>query len=473
MATQIRWLVVLLMALGVARNGFADEMDGSELPVPPPGSAAETSRDATLAQEDRIADLERTVKVLAAELERTRSELAIPEEPELEGRHGLGPAASKVYQVSRGLSIGGYGEALYSKLVADSGDGKDQADALRTVLYTGYKFSERILFNSEIEFEHATTEATESSDGGSVSVEFAALDFLWKDWANFRAGLVLLPMGWLNEIHEPPSYFGTHRPEVERQIIPSTWREVGTGIFGHLGEQVEFSAYVVNGMNAEGFRPGGLRDGRQNGSHALAENLGFVGRIDWLPSPEWILGGSVYHGNSGQHQDFDVAPGGGLPSFNVDLPDTATTIWELHSQYENRGWHLRGLFTMAHVDEAGDLSRALAPVSEGGIGELESGEGIGGQMLGVYGEVAYDLMPLFFEATEKSLQPFVRVEYYDTQRDMPSGFLKDESKEITIYTAGFSYKPLPNVVVKADYRNRSAAEGKLSDEFNMGVGFAF
>lgn len=94
-------------------------------------------------------------------------------------------------------------------------------------------------------------------------------------------------------------------------------------------------------------------------------------------------------------------------------------------------------------------------------------------MLGVYGEVAYDLMPLLFEATEKSLQPFVRVEYYDTQRHMPSGFLKDEAREIAIYTAGFSYKPRPNVVVKVDYRNRSAAEGKLSDEFNMGVGFAF
>jgi hypothetical protein len=461
------------MALGIALNAFADETDGAELAVPPPESSVRTARDAALAQEDRIAELERTVKVLAGELERTRSELAIPEEPELASRYGLGPAASKIYQVSRGLSIGGYGEAFYSKLVADSGDGKDRADALRVVLYTGYKFSESIVFNSEIEFEHGTTESSESSGDGSVSVEFAALDFMWKDWANFRAGLVLLPMGWINEIHEPPSYFGTHRPEVERQIIPSTWREVGAGIFGQLGEQIEYSAYVVNGMNAKGFRPGGLRDGRQDGNRALAENLGFVGRIDWTPSPEWVLGGSVYHGNSGQHQDFDISPGGGLPSFNVDLPDAATTIWELHSQYENRGWHLRGLFTMAHVDEAGDLSRALAPVSEAGIGELGSGEGIGGQMLGVYGEVAYDLLPLFFEATEKSLQPFLRIEYYDTQRNMPSGFLKDESKEITIYTAGFSYKPLPNVVVKADYRNRSAAEGNLSDEFNMGVGFAF
>ena len=117
---------------------------------------------------------------------------------------------------------------------------------------------------------------------------------------------------------------------------------------------------------------------------------------------------------------------------------------------------------------------SLAPLDdEGGIGELKSGEGIGGEMLGVYGEVAYDILSFFFEGTEKSLEPFVRVEYYDTQRDMPSGFSKDSTRKITIYTAGLSFKPIPNVVIKADYRNRSAAQGAIADEINMGIGYAF
>lgn len=162
-----------------------------------------------------------------------------------------------------------------------------------------------------------------------------------------------------------------------------------------------------------------------------------------------------------------------MPSFHVNLPDTPTTIWEAHAQYVNRGFFLRGLFTMAHIDDAGALSRALAPISQGGIGELGAGEGVGGQMLGAYGEVAYDVLPLFCEPGEKSLQPFFRAEYYDTQRDMPSGFSADKTKEITILTAGVSFKPIPNVVIKADYRNRRAASGQLPDEFNMGVGFAF
>lgn len=473
MARQVRYWLVLLVMFGTVPV-MADDA-GVGLPIPPPARSANTGlTDAQLAQEDRIAELERTVGILVDELERERSARAFPEEAPLSSEWGLGPAASKVYKVGQGLSIGGYGEAYYSKLIGDSAESKDRADALRTVLYVGYKFTDSILFNGEFEFEHATTGSTESSGGGSVSAEFAALDFLWKDWANFRAGLVLVPMGFINEIHEPPTFFGTHRPEVERQIIPSTWREVGTGIFGTLfDEDVEFSMYVLNGLNAKGFRSGGLRDGRQKGNRALAENLAFVGRVDWTPIPELSVGGSVYHGNSGQHQEFDVNPGGGGASFHVNIPTAPTTIWEAHAQYVNRGFWLRGLVTMAHIQENGALSRALAPVSQGGIGELKSGEGIGGEMLGVYGEIAYDVLPLLFPNTEKSLQPFLRVEYYDTQRDMPTGFMKDYGKEVTIFTAGFSFKPISNVVIKADYRNRAAAHGELSDELNMGVGFAF
>jgi hypothetical protein len=145
----------------------------------------------------------------------------------------------------------------------------------------------------------------------------------------------------------------------------------------------------------------------------------------------------------------------------------------VHGQYANKGFFLRGLFTMAHLNDAGSLSRALGPVDEGGIGNLKSGEGIGGQMLGVYGEIAYDILPLFIGESESSFEPFFRAEYYDTQRNMPSGFAKDLSKRRTILTAGVQYKPITNVVLKMDYRNRRASEGELSDELNMGVGFAF
>ncbi len=428
--------------------------------------------DESLAQEDRIAALERTVQVLADELERTRADITVPENAELVSYYGLGPAASKVYQKDRGLSMGGYGEAYYRKYT-DANGASDTADFLRAVLYTGYKFNDWIVFNSEIEFEHATTEGE-----GSVSVEFAALDFMWKEWANFRAGLVLLPVGFLNEIHEPPFYFGVNRPDVERRIIPTTWRENGAGIFGSIGEGIEFKAFVVNGLDAEGFEPSGIRDGRQNGSEALAEHLAFVGRLDWFPTFESVLGASFYYGKSGQNQRFAVdATDAGTATYDVDLPDAPTTLFDLHAQYKEHGLTLRALFTMAFVGENGQLTRALGPVGSlaapGGIGALSAGEAIGGEMLGAYGTIAYDVLPLLFPDTQMSLEPFFRFEYLDTQRDLPSGFEIDRSQILEIYTAGFSFEPIPRVVIKMDYRNRRPETNGASDEFNMGVGYVF
>jgi opacity protein-like surface antigen len=463
MARKVRWLVGALVMGCAAATAYGDEMGGVNVPPPVRGEG--------LAQEDRIAELERAVAVLASELERTRADISVPEEPELISQYGLGPAASKVYGIERGLSIGGYGEIFYSKLVGDKGTGKDRADALRSVIYLGYKFNENIVFNSEYEFEHASSEGTISSGNGSVSLEFATLDYLWKDWLNARAGLVLVPMGWINEIHESPFYLGTHRPEVEQKIIPSTWRELGGGIFGTLGEQLQYTAYVINGLNGLGFNTEGLRGGRQKGNRALAESTAFVTRLDWTPMPELIVGTSIYYGNSGQNQEIGASFGGN--DFTVDIPDTPTTVWEAHAQYSNKGFYLRGLFTLAHLGDAGDLSRALAPTSEGGVGELGSGQGIAELMLGVYGEVAYDILPLIIGETEMSLEPFFRAEWYDTQYRMPSGYDADQNKRRTILTAGLQFKPISNVVLKLDYRNRMAASGSLSDELNMGLGFAF
>ena len=423
------------------------------------GAAADATTDRQLAQEDRIAELERTVQVLADELERTRTAMAVPEEPELVSAYGLGPAASKIYGVTRGLSMGGYGESVYQNFFRDAAGKSDRWDQLRTVLYVGYKFSDRIVFNSEFEFEHATTSSTESAGGGSASVEFAALDFFARDWANARAGLLLVPMGFINEIHEPTTFYGVVRPDVETQIIPSTWRENGAGLFGQLfGDRVEYRMYAVNGLNAAGFSASNLRDGRQKGNRALAEDIAFTARADWYPLDPLMIGASVFVGKAGQDQ---VISG-------TAIPDTLTTLWELHGQYESHGLHLRGLFTMADIDDAGALTTALRTV--GNIGATET---IAREMLGGYAEIAYDVMPLLRAMSEMSLTPYYRFEYYDTQYEVPSGFTGDPTKEISNHTIGLQFKPTPNVVVKTDVRLRDAKSGQVADEFNLGLGFAF
>ena len=437
-----------------------------------PGSALAQgeSADAIRARDDRIEDLERKLEVLADELSRVRTQVAVPDEPELKSVYGLGPAASKIYGVERGLSIGGYGEAFYTNFIgnADSGSDSvggtsisdrqlDRSDFLRMVLYFGYKFSDRIVFNSEIEFEHASAGgSTLSAGSGSVSVEFAALDFLWNQYVNARAGMLLLPMGFVNEVHEPPFFFGVQRPVTEQRIIPSTWRENGVGIFGNLAETVEYRAYLVTGFNARGFSDAGIRGGRQQGNRALAEDLAAVVRVDWTPDvvPGLLLGGSFYHGDSGQDQEV-----GG-----VDIPDAGLTVFELHGQYRRGPLEARALFAMSFLSDARDLSLALARPLNRPVAD---------EMLGGYAEVAYDIWPLLFGDAGKSLSPFLRVEYVDTQYEVPSGFSANRVQSFWLFTPGIQFKPHPNVVLKLEYRNFSPRDGEIPDELSIGMGFAF
>lgn len=393
-------------------------------------------------------ETEEKIGILAQEVEKLKTRMVIPEEPKYKSMYGLGPAASKIYQVSKGLSLGGYGEGSYQTLVDDEGDAKDRADFLRLVLYAGYRFTDNILFNSEIEFEHAST----GQPDGEVSVEFANLDFLLHPMANIRAGLMLLPVGFINEIHEPPFFHGNNRPEVERRIIPTTWRENGIGLFGELAPGLQYRIYGVNGLDATGFgSESAIRGGRQSGSRALAEDLAFVGRLDYSPTflPGFLVGGSAYLGNSGQDQ-----------TFAGRKPDVFTQLYEGHVQWRYRGLELRALGAWGHIDDAELVSR-------------ENGEVVGEEFYGWYAEAAYDVMPLLWPDTTQYLAPFFRFEQLDTVAEAPSGFADDPTRDREIFQVGLSYKPIFNVVLKADYRNFEAEAGRRADEFNLGLGFIF
>jgi uncharacterized small protein (DUF1192 family) len=422
--------------------------------------------------EARVDELEEKVDVLTEELGRLESIFVVPEEIALESFSGLGPAASKVYKRDRGLSIGGYGEIRLRRFENKEDDDRgDVFDGLRQVLYVGYKFNENWVFNSELEFEHAGT-----SGGGSVSTEFATIDFLWRDELNARAGVVLVPMGFVNEIHEPTFFFGAERPEVERQILPSTWRETGGGIFGTVADRVHYRAYVINGFDGSGFDSGGLRGGRQNASRAVSND--FVGRVDVDAAPGLLVGGSVYVGQSGQEQSFTSAIDSEIAGASVtrDLPDALTTIYELHAQYKGYGLSLRGLWTEAFIDEAGNLSRTLDRGFEnvGGVRTLtDPGQSIAQRMRGWYVEAAYDVMPLLKPGTRMSLEPYVRWEDFDTQHEVASGFRRNQARDIELLVAGIQFKPIPQIVFKLDFRHFDPDGGDRADEIQGLVGYVF
>ncbi|MCX7097014.1 MAG: hypothetical protein NTV43_03800 [Methylococcales bacterium] len=403
-----------------------------------------------VANSTNVKNLERKTDILSQEVEKLRTNLAIPEEAKYKSAYGLGPAASKVYAVGKGLSIGGYGEGSYQDIVGDKGDSNDSADLERMVLYVGYKFTDRILFNSEIEFEHATT-GEGSEEKGEVSVEFAALDFFIDPMANVRAGLVLMPMGFINLIHEPLFYFGNQRPVVEQRIIPTTWREFGVGVFGAITPNFTYTAYVVNGLDAQGFTSDGIREGRGGGSNAKAEDFGYVARMDYVPDalPGTTVGASAYVGNSGQNQ-----------VYAGQKADAFTQLYEAHVQWKYRGFEFRTLGSWGHINNANLLSASI-------------GEVVGSQNYGWYTEAGYDVLPLILPDTTQYLAPFFRYEKVDTVAKAPSGWADDLTKDWQIYQVGLQYKPIPNVVIKADYRNFVAKEGTHPDDFNLGLGFIF
>ncbi|HEX9730264.1 MAG TPA: hypothetical protein VGA37_17350 [Gemmatimonadales bacterium] len=408
----------------------------------------------------RIERLERQIEAITRQLEALQLGEDIVTVADT-GVYGFAPGASKVYRVRRGVSIGGYGEVLFEGFAAERQDGSvanvpSQLDALRAILYVGYKFSDRILFNSEIEVEHASTE-----QAGEVSLEFGYVDYFFSDGVGARAGMLLVPMGFVNEQHEPTTFVGTERPVTEQRIIPSTWRENGLGVFGSVGN-LSARAYVLNGFDgigggtsgAGGFSSSGLRGGRQKGSKAMAEDFAGVVRVDYDGIPGAALGTSFYYGQSGQSgrsaTDPSTTIGGG------------TLIWEGHVEYRAHGFDARGLFALATVDDVAEINEVKGLTGSASVGE---------RLIGWYGQLGYDA--LWRTASRHQLIPYLRYEAIDTQNRVPAGYAANPANDGTILTLGVAWKPLPQLVAKTDYGIfRNGADTGLN-QLNIAIGYLF
>ncbi len=390
---------------------------------------------ALFAQQDldaRLKELQRQIDILTQEIESLKTPQAERPAAADVTQYGLGAAASKVYRAQPGVSFGGYGEMLYQNR---DKSGTDTADLLRAVLYTGYKFNEKVLFNSELEVEHASTES-----GGAVSMEFAYLDFLQKPWLNYRAGVVLIPMGLINEQHEPTAYLGARRPVVERLIIPATWGEIGAGIFGDV-RNVSYRAYLVTGLNAAHFNgEDNIREGRQAGAEALAQDFAVVGRADWHPFEGTLFGASLYSGNSGQASDFSGR----------------VTLGEVHGDAKFRGLSLRALYARGTIGDAARINETNG---------LAGDESIGKSFGGWYAEAGYNVT--------RWLTPYVRYEQLDTQRSVPAGFERNRENDRNIFTAGAAFRPITQTVIKIDYQKLNNKAHVRTRQWNVSAGYIF
>jgi len=439
-------------------NGVKIERTGSKVALfaaAPATALAQNDAAGPSAQE-----LARRIDVLAGEVD----DLKVGEsaQPAGESHAGLGPAASKVYGVKRGVSLGGYGEMLYEsfKDETDNGDPSDESsrlDFVRAITYFGYKFSDKALFNSEVEFEHASTELS-----GSVSVEFAYLDFLFKPAVNARAGMLLVPMGFMNELHEPPTFLTTTRPVVEHDVVPSTWRANGAGLYGEFGNGLSYRAYLtesLRGVADEDAGVGGFTaengpyEARQNGSESLFDDVAFTGRLEWAGSGARV-GVSAFTGGTAQNATTLLGE-----EFSAQA-----TIFEGHAEYKNKGWWLRALGARGIVDEAAELNDANGYVGDASVGS---------KTYGAYVTASHELLSIFDKGASTSLWPFVQYERLNTQDEVPAGFSKNPATDRKAWTFGAAFYPDPQIVIKADYRDGWTPNGAAVDRFAMSMGYLF
>ncbi len=380
---------------------------------------------------------------------------------DLKSVYNLGPALSKVYQVPEGaVSLGAYAELYYINFADSSpSQNRDIMNAFRFVPIIGYNFSDKIVANAELEIEHGMVSGTAapgniSGRGGYVAIEFLYLDFLLSKEINLRAGSMLVPSGLVNEIHEPPTFNGVLRPEVEREIIPSTWYDVGVGIHGEM-KDLSYRAYLLNGPDVALFTDGsgGIKSMRQRGARAISEDFATVMRVDYDFGNSFSLGGSVYHGQADQQRLTDG--------------DVVITLYDIHSTADLFGFNIKALYAQTEIYGADKINKFRGISGSTGTAVLQAGG---------YFEVARNILPLFVE-THQQLSAFARFEFYDTHKEVPQGYVKNPAYDRTTLTLGLTYKPENKVVVKTDYSFRDDARdnsvGKPSDLFNLGIGFMF
>ena len=491
--------------------------------------------------------LKEQVEILTEEVEKLKLKKAIGK---YESREGLGPAASKVYTGPDGFSFGGYGELQYTDYL--SSFKKDQVDVKRFILYAGYKFSDKLVFNSEIEYEHAGFETNsfvsdvdfdaekttkKSNNKAEVFVEFAYLDFKFSEKAKLALGLQLVPFGITNYLHEPITFYSVNRPQSEKNIIPTTWREIGALLKGKFKSGLSYRAGILNGPRGKGFDDSSfMRGGRTKGSKASAEHLAFVVNVEFDTNKGLVLGASFYQGDSGQGEIADLSwkdrvndplellPAGEIKDTLKARRDKANKsgrarvhMAEAHFRYSKGPFAARGLFVRGYLGDAD--ARAL---------NRATGKNIGRVVEGGYLEVGYNILSLF--KSKKKLYAFVRLERVNTQKETIRRYAggredqvdfvcksvlnntcrsvsnkdlgiinaRDARKESygvqgvadgvndrSIVTMGLAYFPHPNVVLKLDYERWNSrvsypddlewrnTANNKIDQVNFGVGFIF
>jgi hypothetical protein len=351
-------------------------------------------------------------------------------------------------------AVGGYGELAVTGLSTGGAPREWAADARRLVLFVAHAFTPTIRAYTELELEHAK----------EAEIEQAFLDWtVAGDDLGLRAGLVLVPMGITNEVHEPPMFNGVARPSVETVVIPSTWREIGAGFFGHPIEPLRYELYAMAGLDPLGFSAGGFANATGAGALSKAKAWAAAGRVELEPLLGVVIGASGYASDAGKNGDFHLRD---RSTVDVSLPivgysvDARVRRAGLEAKVLYTEWRFGGSQTLMHTYDASGAP--LFPDATKPVPSL---------LRGAYMELGYDVLNR--TRITQQLVPFVRAEAYDTQAAVPQGFASNPSYNLREVTLGVSYRPIREIVVKADYLLRYRRGGPDENQASFGIGFMY
>ena len=369
----------------------------------------------------------------------------------------LGPAQrAKDQEGYRNTTLGGYGEINYNNYKDSSV--RDEFDLQRFILFVGHKFNDRTRLFSEIEFEHSFTKGSDSKSG-EVAMEqaFIEYDFVDTGAASLRSGLMLLPVGIINEYHEPPTFYGVERNEVESRIIPSTWRELGFAMRGVVVEGLEYNAGFSTTPDASLFTnaSAGFRSMRAQGNRVTANEFGIFTGLNYRGIPGLLLGGSFWTGNTAQD-----GQGKGSNASALQGVDANLLVWDLHARYSAANWDFRALYSEGGLGDTAAINQAA------GLG-LGSNKAAPEEFWGWYVEAAYHL----YRRGDLDIVPFARYEAYNTQESVAPGYAADPLNDEQVVTAGLNFYVDPQVVFKFDVQDYQTDDKK--DRWNVGIGWMF
>ncbi len=363
---------------------------------------------------------------------------------------GLANAASKIYTADQKFSFSGFGEingVHYTESKNRSGELESYYTNLyRSGTYFGYKFTDRIIFNSDFQFEFIHDGVHHSLFEANIE---AMIDFLIHPKFNLRVGNYPLPIGYVNINEEPIAFYTVNRPEVERLIIPSQWVEPGVMFYGNLSEHWEYSLGITKGLDAQEFRESTwARDGRFMGFDRPA-NGAFNGQIKYDKENELAFALSGYTGTAGHH-NAQMNPRLNLVSSYLE--------WTLGQ------WQFFTLLTRGSLSQTEQLYQV-------------SGQVMGSQVKGHYSEIRYDINPHTSLNPDWKIPLFIRYERLDTHGQIDPALmnLTTERQDLEIITLGVNIRPKRNLVFKGNFqfRKNHHPNTTLGQANQLEIGFGF